>query len=84
VPGYQGLFLFDLTTLPAGTTAASVSGASLRLFVDRVGVAGSINVNAATAPWTESTVNGFSGPGVGALVAGLSVFRWRTLTSRYR
>jgi hypothetical protein len=70
VPGYQGLFLFDLTALPAGTTAASVSGASLRLFLDRVGAAGSINVNAAAAPWTESTVNGFSGPGVGAFVAG--------------
>jgi hypothetical protein len=70
VPGYQGLFLFDLTTLPAGTTAASVSGASLRLFVNKVGAAGSINVNAAAAAWTESTVNGFSGPGVGAFVAG--------------
>jgi hypothetical protein len=70
VVGYQGLFLFDLTTLPPGTTAASVSGASLRLFVSKVGAAGSINVSAATAPWSESTVNGFSGPGVGSLVAG--------------
>lgn len=70
VAGYQGLFVFDLTTLPAGTTAASVSGASLRLFVSKVGAAGSINVSAATAAWSESTVNGFSGPGVGSLVAG--------------
>ena len=68
--GYQGLLLFDLTKLPPGTTAASVAGASLRLFVNKIGVAGSINVNAATAPWSESTVNGFSAPGVGALVAG--------------
>ena len=68
--GFQGLFLFDLTTLPAGTTAASVSGASLRLFVNKIGVAGPINVNAATALWSESTVNGLSGPGVGTLVAG--------------
>jgi hypothetical protein len=68
--GFQGLFLFDLTELPAGTTAASVSGASLRVFANKVATAGAINVSAPTAPWTESTVNGFSGPGVGALIAG--------------
>ena len=68
--GFQGLFLFDLTTLPAGTSAASVSGASLRLYANKVGPAGSINVSVPTASWSESTVNGFSGPGVGALIAG--------------
>src|ERR1019366_1138921 len=68
--GYQGLLLFDLSKLPPGTTAANVSGASLRLFLDRAGVAGPINVYAASSPWSESTVNGFSGPGAGALAAG--------------
>jgi hypothetical protein len=66
----QGLFLFDLTTLPPGTIAASVSSASLRLFVSKVGAAGSINVNALTSPWSEATVSGFTAPSVGALVAG--------------
>jgi hypothetical protein len=70
VPGFQGLFQFDLGSLPPGTTAASVSGASLRLFVNKIGTAGSINVNVATASWSESTVNGLSGVGVGQLVAG--------------
>ncbi len=68
--GFQGLWLFDLTLLPPGTTAASVSGASLRLFVNKIGTAGAVNLNAVTSPWSESTVNGFSPPGTGALVAG--------------
>ena len=67
---FQGLWLFDLTKLPAGTTAANVSSASLRLFVNKIGAAGSINVNVATATWSESTVTGQSGVGVGQLVAG--------------
>ena len=71
IAGYQGLFQFDLGSLPPGTTAASVSGASLRLFVNKIGTAGSINVYAATASWTESTVNGLAGaPAPGAFVAG--------------
>ncbi len=71
ITGYQGLFQFDLSALPPGTTAASVSGASLRLFVNKIGTAGGINVYAATASWTESTVNGLAGaPAPGALVAG--------------
>ena len=71
VTGFQGLFQFDLSTLPPGTTAASVSGASLRLFVNKVGSAGGINVYAATASWTELTVNGLpGGPAPGAFVAG--------------
>jgi hypothetical protein len=71
VTGFQGLFQFDLSSLPPGTTAASVSGASLRLFVNKVGAAGGININAATASWTELTVNGLpGGPAPGAFVAG--------------
>jgi hypothetical protein len=69
--GFQGLFQFDLGNLPPGTTAASVSGASLRLFANKIGTAGSISVYAATAAWSESTVNGLAGaPAPGAFVAG--------------
>ena len=70
VSGYQGLFQFDLSKLPPGTIAANISSASLRLYVNKIGAAGSINVNVATASWTESTVTGQSGVGVGQLVAG--------------
>lgn len=69
--GFQGLFLFDLSKLPAGTTASSVGSASLRLFVNKVSAAGSINVYGATASWSESTVNGLpGGPLPGSFVAG--------------
>ena len=53
VSGFQGLFQFDLSKLPSGTTAANVLAASLRLYVNKVGTAGSINVNVATSSWTN-------------------------------
>jgi hypothetical protein len=68
--GSQGLFLFDLTALPAGTTASNVSVATLRLFLNKVGAAGSVNVYAAATAWSESTVNGLPGPGPAVLIAG--------------
>jgi Collagen triple helix repeat (20 copies) len=68
---YQGLLQFDLSKLPPGTTAANVSTASLRLFVNRVGTAGAVDIFAANGPWTESTVTGTGGaPTPGNLVAG--------------
>src|SRR5271169_2407072 len=71
IAGYQGLLQFDLGSLPPGTTAAGVSGASLRLFVNKISTAGSINIYAATAAWSEATVNGLAGaPAPGAFVAG--------------
>ncbi len=72
VNGNQGLFQFDLSLLPPGTTASSVSSASLRIYVDRIGVGGGINVYAANAPWLESGVTGAPNnfPGPGPLVAG--------------
>ena len=70
VNGFQGLFQFDLSKLPAGTTAANVSAASLRLYVNKIGLGGSLNVNVPTGSWAEGTVTGTSGVGVGAYVAG--------------
>src|SRR5271165_6434952 len=64
--GSEGLFQFDLTKLPPGTTASSVSAATLRLFVNKVGAAGTVNIYGALASWTESSVTGFSGLGLGA------------------
>jgi Collagen triple helix repeat (20 copies) len=68
--GNQGLLLFDLTHLPPGTTASSVSAAYLRVFVNKIGAAGSINVNVPNTSWSELAVTGTSGLGVGAPVAG--------------
>jgi len=49
---FTGLIQFDLSKLPAGTTAGSVSNASLRLFL-RVSTPGSINIYAAIGAWNE-------------------------------
>jgi hypothetical protein len=56
VGGGDTAFLqFDLSTLPPGSTAASIAGAQLIFFVDRVGVGGSVDLHAVAAPWTETT-----------------------------
>ena len=53
----QGLLLFDLSKLPAGVNGNSVTSAKLRFFVNKVTTSGSINISAANAVWSESTVN---------------------------
>src|SRR5258708_4836628 len=59
---FLGLFQFTLGTLPAGTTAAMVSDARLRLYVKSVGTSGSVDLWAASGAWTEATVTGSGGP----------------------
>jgi hypothetical protein len=66
---FQGLVQFDLSTLPAGTTASQVSNATLQLFVSRIGNPGAVDIYAANAPWTEAAVTGTGFPGLGTLVA---------------
>ena len=66
----QGLIRFDLSKLPAGTTASNISAASLRLFPNTIGFAGSINIYTVNSAWGESTVTGSSGIGPVTLVAG--------------
>jgi hypothetical protein len=61
-PNSQGLLLFDLTKLPAGVTGNSVTSARLRFFIGRVTTPGGINIAAANAVWSESTVNGVTQP----------------------
>ena len=58
----QGLLLFDLTKLPGGVTGNNVTSARLRFFISKVTTAGGINIAAANAPWSESTVNGTTNP----------------------
>ncbi len=65
----QGLVQFDLSHLPAGVTPNQVSQALLTLFVDHVGVPGTVTIYAANGNWTETAVNGVNAPVPGAVVA---------------
>jgi len=58
----QGLLQFSFAALPAGTTAAQVSNASLRLFVNAIGQAGAVDIYAANGAWNEATVTGTGYP----------------------
>jgi hypothetical protein len=58
----EGLLQFDLSKLAPGTTGASVSSATLRIFVDKVNTSGAIDIYAASAAWSEGTANGVTAP----------------------
>ena len=64
--GFTGLLQFDLATLPTGTTAAQISRATLRLYVNRVDTAGSITVSPLNAAWSEYGVTYSTLPATGA------------------
>ena len=49
--GYTALLQFDLSTLPAGTTAAQVSRATLRLYCNRMDTAGLVSVQPVGGAW---------------------------------
>lgn len=71
--GTAALVRFDLSTLPAGTTAAKVVKASLVVYVNRIGAPGALEVQSVLSPWAESTVTAagaptLSGPGSGTSV----------------
>jgi hypothetical protein len=68
------LIQFDLSSLPSVTTASQIASASLRLYVNRVNVAGTINVSPVTSPWIESSATFNTMPTIGApAVTGVSV-----------
>ncbi len=54
--GYMGLLQFDLSTLPAGTTATQVTRATLLLYVNRVTTPGLIDIQPVGATWGEYSV----------------------------
>ncbi len=53
---------FDLTSIP---TSATVSHASLKLYVNSVATAGSFNVDFVNGTWTESTITSSLSPALG-------------------
>jgi hypothetical protein len=65
----EGLIQFDLTQLPAGTTASMIQQATLTIFVDHVNNSGTINIDTASGAWTESSVNGTNAPAPSSAVA---------------
>ncbi len=58
----EGLLQFDLSKLAPGTTGASVISATLRIFIDKINTPGAIDIYAASAAWSEATVNGVTAP----------------------
>src|ERR1700727_2851683 len=63
--GYTALLQFDLSTLPAGTMAAQVSRATLRLYCNRADTPGSVNVPPVNAAWGEYSVTFATLPALG-------------------
>ncbi len=71
--GYTALLQFDLSTLPAGTTAAQVSKATLRLYCNRMDTAGLVSVQPVNGSWGEYGVTFSTLPSLGAAAQVVSV-----------
>ena len=67
--GFTSLLQFDFSPLPAGTTAAQVSRATLRLFVNRADTPGLLSLSPVTSTWGEYSVTASSSPSLGASIA---------------
>lgn len=67
--GSTALLRFDLASLPPASTAAKVIKASLVLYVNRIGVAGAIDVTPAFSNWAEAAVTANTAPVLGAPLA---------------
>jgi hypothetical protein len=73
-PGNTGLFQFDLSNLPAGTTAANIGKATLTVYLNKVLVAGGLNFSQVSTPWSESAVTFATRPsGLGAFATNVPV-----------
>src|SRR5271170_1479581 len=64
--GYTALLQFDLSTLPAGTTAVQVSRATLRLYCNRMDTAGLVSLQPVNGAWGEYSVTYATLPSLGA------------------
>ena len=71
---------FDLSALPPGTSVTSISRVNLLLFVNRVGVTGSVKVSQATGAWSESAITSANAPATGAQIATLAAPAGQFLT----
>jgi collagen type VII alpha len=71
--GYTALMQFDLGTLPAGTTAAQISRATLRVYCNRADVPGTVQVQGIDGAWTELGVTYATLPALGPTVQSAQV-----------
>ncbi len=66
--GTTALIQFDLSTLPPGVTAAQISKATLKLFVNRIYTFGSVALQPVAGSWTESGVTYATMPSLGSAI----------------
>jgi hypothetical protein len=71
--GNTAFLQFDLKTLPAGTTSAQVSHATLTIFVNRVNAAGAVTVSPVSVPWGEYSVTAATAPAMGSSIGSFPV-----------
>ena len=71
--GTTALLRFDLSTLPAGFTAAKLVKANLKLFVNRIGAAGAIEVVALNSAWDEASVTAATQPANAGAGSGINL-----------
>jgi hypothetical protein len=62
-PGNTAIIRFDLSSLPAGTTAANIGKATMTVFVNKALVGGALDFAEVSTPWSESTVTFNTRPG---------------------
>lgn len=63
--GNVSLLQFDLSTLPSGVANTGILKATLQLYVNRVGTAGTMDVSPVESSWTESEVTYSTIPAIG-------------------
>jgi hypothetical protein len=61
---------FDLSSIPAGYTSASIAKATLKMYVNAVTAAGSFNVDFVNGTWSEKTVTASVSPALGTTIVG--------------
>jgi hypothetical protein len=58
------LIQFDLSSLPAGTTASQIGIATLKLYVNRINTSGLVSIQPINGAWSESAVTYSTIPGL--------------------
>ena len=71
--GDTALLQYDLGTLPAGVTAAQITRATLRLYINRVDTPGALSLSPVLASWGEYTVTAGTLPALGQAAAVVQV-----------
>ena len=67
--GGTALIQFDLSSLPAGTTASQIGKATLKLYINRIDTSGLVIVQQVTSAWSEPAVTYATMPTLGSQVA---------------